>query len=468
MQLQLFLENKKIFRVGMALIVSLASLGAGMLGLIYPSIYAPILFLGAGAAAVVLIVWIIKPASAIYAVLFVVLLPIGSLPPSIHSLLNRILTVVIFGVWALNILMKRQRNFWTGTAYVMLAFLIWSLVTILLAGNLEAAITLIQTYILRFVLFIFLIPNLIRTKESLDRLFKTLALNGWVLLGFAAYTLIQEGYQPGLRFQIGDANQNAASSLILVTSMGVLWVTTQLSPQKRLIKIVLALVFVMLMVFFIIASGSRGTTLSLAITISAFLFWRPLRPWAMFCILILILAMILAPSLFTTIFQRFLIQRYDTLLGGRETLWSAAMQMIGRHPLTGVGIGNAGYSILQFLNTTSNKTYASIHNPILLVWSETGLLGIVLYLGILISAAISFTKQYLHYRNIDVDHPLIPYFAFVSSYFLGYLASWIKGGGAETAFTYFFLVALLLIPSGLDYDLSTVKDKNGARQVLRK
>jgi O-antigen ligase len=155
-------------------------------------------------------------------------------------------------------------------------------------------------------------------------------------------------------------------------------------------------------------------------------------------------------------------------LGGRETLWIAGLQLIGKHPLTGVGIGNAGHSIIQFLNIASNQTSESIHNPILLIWSETGLIGIILYLGTPISAAIAFMKQYLHYRNIDVDHPFTLYFAFVSSYFLGYLASWVKGGGAETAFAYFFMVALLLIPSGLDYDLPSVKGKNEARQVLQK
>ena len=454
MQRQSSLGNNISIRVGLGLIVSLASLGAATLGLIYPSIYSPLLFLGAVAAAAIFIVWIKRPVLALYAALFMVLLPVGIMPLEIHSLLNRLLTVIAFGVWVLNILMKRKRNFWTGTAYVMLAFLIWGVLTTLLADNLKEAFTTIQVYILRFVVFIFLIPNTIRTKENLNGFFKTVSLSGWVLLGFGLFSLIQGGYNPGSRLQILGINANAAGTLGLITLSGVLWVTHQLSQQKRVIKAISAVVFLLLLTVIIITSGSRGGTISLAITIIAFWFWRPLRPWAILCISILILAMIFEPSLFTTVIERFLVQSHDTLLGGRETLWAAAWQMISEHPLTGVGIGNSRFSIIPLLNTADYgyETGRAIHNPILVIWSETGLLGILLYLGILISAVFSFMKQYLHYRNIDAHHPFLPYFAIVSSIFLGYMASWIKGGGAEYEQAYFFMLATLLIPSGIDYD----------------
>ena len=135
-------------------------------------------------------------------------------------------------------------------------------------------------------------------------------------------------------------------------------------------------------------------------------------------------------------------------------LWQAAWEMIRENPLGGVGIGNARLSILPYLNMANTIEGVSAHNPILVIWSETGLLGILLYLGILISAVISFSKQYLYYKGINVCHPWIPYFAFVSSVFLGFMASWFKGGGMEMAHSYFFMLALLLIPSGLESNRS--------------
>jgi hypothetical protein len=41
---------------------------------------------------------------------------------------------------------------------------------------------------------------------------------------------------------------------------------------------------------------------------------------------------------------------------------------------------------------------------------------------------------------------LTPYFALVCSAFVGYMFSWIKGGGMESDFSYFLMLALLLIP----------------------
>jgi O-antigen ligase len=101
----------------------------------------------------------------------------------------------------------------------------------------------------------------------------------------------------------------------------------------------------------------------------------------------------------------------------------------------------------------------SAHNPILVIWAETGLLGILLYLGVLASALYTFVVQFLRYRKTDIHHPFLPYFALVSCVFLGYMASWFKGGSMEMAHSYFFILALLLIPAGLPFDSSLIKDE---------
>jgi len=452
MRQQSIFEKNRLIRAEVALLIGFLSVAAAMFGLIYPSSYAPLLFLGAVAVTVVFIMWVIKPVFAFYAAMFVVMLPVGMLPLEIHSNLNRALTVVALGVWLLAVLMKRQRVYWSGTAIAMVAFLIWSLITLLWAYNFDWAKTFIQVYLLRFVLFIFLMPNCVRTKKTLDGMFISLALNGWVLIAFSVYMLIQNGFTPGSRFKLLGVNENDASTLILITLLGVLWVTTQLYQRKRIIKIILAVIYLLLTIVFVFASGSRGSAISLAITLIAFLIWRETRSWSVICILLLCLAIIFFPSLFVTTIERFLLQARDSqsLLGGREILWKAALEMIRDHPLGGVGIGNAGLAIQPYLNIGNRLESVSAHNPILVIWSETGLFGILLYIGILVSAIIEFAKQYIRYQHINIDHPYIPYFAFVSSVFLGYMASWVKGGGMEMAHSYFFMLALLLIPFGLD------------------
>ena len=150
-----------------------------------------------------------------------------------------------------------------------------------------------------------------------------------------------------------------------------------------------------------------------------------------------------------------------SMLGGREILWQAAWQIIIQHPLGGVGIGNAPYSIVPYLTvlaSAAGKQSVSLHNPIMVIWSETGFLGIGLYLAVLISAILSFVKQFLK-RSKCNEHLLMPYFACVSALFLGYMVSWVKGGGMEADFTYFLMLALLLIPSGLEAAQAPGKNK---------
>jgi O-antigen ligase len=117
-----------------------------------------------------------------------------------------------------------------------------------------------------------------------------------------------------------------------------------------------------------------------------------------------------------------------------------------------VGIGNSSHQVIPYMMNLGMWFFSAdgepLHNPIMVIWAETGLLGLLLYLGVLISAVYSFIQQYLQSRRIGVQYLLL-YYGPVAAVFLGYMASWIKGGGMETDFSYFLMLALLLIPSTL-------------------
>jgi O-antigen ligase len=169
-------------------------------------------------------------------------------------------------------------------------------------------------------------------------------------------------------------------------------------------------------------------------------------------LLALALGVILAPFLFSITLDRFAIMPGDTLLGGREALWRATWKLILDHPWGGVGIGNASYAVVPYVRQVTSALgleSASVHNPLLTIWAETGILGILIYLGVLGTALWSFAQQYRRGRRSG-QRFLAPYFALVSSVFAGYMVSWIKGGSLESDFTYFLMLAFLLIPSCLD------------------
>jgi O-antigen ligase len=171
-------------------------------------------------------------------------------------------------------------------------------------------------------------------------------------------------------------------------------------------------------------------------------------------LLILVVAVVSAPFAFSTILARLEVERGDTRLGGREALWRAAWLLIRDHIWWGVVMGNAPYEVTNYLRMFRGVWQydrVAIHNPILTIWAETGIPGMLLYLGVLGSAVWLFVRQYRRHRKAGVAW-LVPYFALVSSVFVGYMLSWIKGGGMESDFTYFLMLGLLLIPGGLDIE----------------
>jgi O-antigen ligase len=101
---------------------------------------------------------------------------------------------------------------------------------------------------------------------------------------------------------------------------------------------------------------------------------------------------------------------------------------------------------------------APIHNPILAIWAETGILGLLLYLAVFASAIWAFGSQFFRLRRFGVTGAgqssntawLMPYFALVFAAFCGYFASWIKGGGMETNYSFFLMLGLLVLPSHLE------------------
>ena len=425
--------------------------------LINPSLY-PLLIVGAAmAAAAIYFGWFRRPAWALYTAIFVAVMPSGSLgyvPAYIESIINRSTAVVALVVWVFAVITQRDRVKWTITTLLMLGFLIWASVTLSWAGNLGRGGTTLGVYALRFMLFLLLVPSVIRTKENLDGLMHTLALSGWVLLVVSTATILLEGYTPGTRFSLLGMNVNRLGIHTLVTLPGVLWLAIQPENRHNALWKVMASIFLLMTISLIAVTGSRGSSISLFIILLAFWFWKPTRPWGIFGLGMVALGVVLAPFVFTTILERFAVREAagDTLLGGRENLWQYGWQLITKQPLLGVGIGNSPLEMMALLGPSELAWQfdgRSIHNPIMAIWCETGIAGIILYLGVLMSAVWSFFRQYQEYRRRGMEW-LMPYFALVVSVFLGYMASWVKDGGGESTHTFFLMVALLLIPSCLD------------------
>jgi O-antigen ligase len=277
---------------------------------------------------------------------------------------------------------------------------------------------------------------------------KILALSGWVLILISIGIALVGGYASGTRLQVLKVNANDLGILAMLTMTGVLWHALQFPDQGVWKKRLPAWIFLCLTIVVVAMSGSRGGAISLVITLLAFSLFKPTRSWGVLSLIVMSIAAVSAPYLFDTLLERFALADGDTALGGREALWEGGWRLIREFPLLGVGVGNSPFQVLRFLNI-AEPAGLPLHNPVLVVWSETGILGLVLYLAVPFSATWSFLREYSRSQKNRAQW-LTPYFAVVGSVFLGYMASWIKAGGVETDGSYYLMVALLVIPSRLN------------------
>ncbi len=421
-------------------------------------------YLGAGLLAIpVFLLWVKKPVLSLYLFIFVCFIPQGLIPTSYYDYVYRLLALVVFGLWIFDAISHREKLKFPITSLLMGCFLLWSSVTLVWTSNVGIGVSFLQIYLVRFIIFLIVLPNLLQSPKNLAGFMNTLALSAWVIVLATLFTVILNGYFPGMRLKVFGENENSLGIHILVTMVGVLWKATQPSKLRLPIWKWLAYLYLLAAIGVVAVSGSRGSAISLLVAFLAFWLWKETRIFGKVSVIYLVIIGAMLPLLFQTVIERFtIIDQFNTLLGGREALWSAAWTAIQNNPLLGIGLGNSNYVMLSYLQdyrSILGLEYAPVHNPVLTIWMETGLPGLLFYLATLASALLIFIRQYL--RDIqDNGSQFTPYYGIVAAVFLGYMLSWIKGGGIESDVTYFLVLALLVLPSALHHRLPAATVQN--------
>jgi O-antigen ligase len=387
----------RLILIGLAI-----ALASGFSFLLFATEYAPLFIVGIVLSFIILSICIKQPSVALCISLFVILLPDGLLPATVQSYLNRSLTIITFGVFLLNYFQYKRRIVISSSAFFMIVFLLWSMVTLFWTQSIDTSLHYLQRYLLRFLLFLFLFPNLIRSMKELKFLIGTLAFSGWILALVSILLILTTGYAGGSRLKVLEENENSLGIGLLISLIGVLYLALDKQSRYQNIYKIFSYIYLVIVIFITGLSGSRGSAISLVMTIIMFIFWKSTRQWGILGLLIIGFGLIAAPIAFSTTLDRFAIIAGDTLLGGREALWQAAWRTIQLHLWNGVGIGNAPIAIIPFvrlLRSIGGSESVAIHNPVLAIWAETGLPGLFLYLCVVGSAVWIFLKIFLLNRR---------------------------------------------------------------------
>jgi putative inorganic carbon (hco3(-)) transporter len=439
-------------RTGAILIALALAALAGCAPLLWNDARAPLLVLGTAFATLGAIFLLQRPLASLYVALFLGLLPLGLRIEPVYTIGSNLAVVLALCAWLLRAGFQRRLVHWNAVCVLLLAYMAWASFSLIWAPDLLEARAKLAAYGIGVAL-LFLSINQIRSLAAVDGLMRVLGLIGWIMVLGGLHALFFSSYHFGERLEVLAMNQNQYPMFLILMIPGSIWPVIRAEGGKRAAKLVLSILFILCTLLLVALSGSRGGTISLLLMLLAFWFWKPVRPWGVVGVALMAISLTSAPFLLDTLSNRFNEQEGGAF-GGRDVLWRASLLLIQDHPFTGVGVGNGPFELHGYIVTLTNyynyRHDLPSHNPLLEVGVETGLLGMLIYIGALCCALWLFLRH--HGDRRENDAALAAYFPIVLGVAAGYLSSWFKSGGMENHFTFFLLLMLLAIPSQLAAD----------------
>lgn len=362
-------------RRGLALTAALIALPIAYLSAIAP------LWTLVGAAALVL-VWLVLTRAELVLLLLVAVLPWeGALGyPSDTLSVVKLLGMLLFVAWSLRAAARNERLVFPSTVGPVAAFGALVALSLLLSADPEAGVQKALSYVL-FIVFFFLVIQLVRTRDDARRVARVFALSASAAAAYALYLFLVVGAIDRAAGPIEDPNDFAylvASALPLV---GYLMIA---EPSRRVLW---ATCFVLLGIA-TLATLSRGALVGLG----ALLLWAvATRRVRLGGILLGLAALLSAGLLAFTIWAPLLNDRIESKsriaqanVGARQALWEGALRMAADHPITGVGPAMYTELAPEYVRglpvVLENPV---VHNSYLEILAECGPLALLAFLAYL-------------------------------------------------------------------------------------
>lgn len=428
--------------------LGLALIASGLLFL-FEKPYAPLVLvggLGAGAFGYYLIQ---RPLTALCIAIMLQLAPKWVRVEGLFDLVLHATTALALAAWVFNTVSLGKPVRWNAICIFILLYIGWAAMSVLWAPDIIQSRRKIIVYIIGFTIT-FLISNQIKSVGALDALMRALRWNGWIYAVGGIYSFLFTDYQFGERLKALGENENGLGLMLIVMLPGVIWPVIRSKGEWRRRYMLLSVLYILVMLFLIALSGSRGTSISVALVLLAFWFMRQMRPWGLVGVLIVIAGLAAAPFMLETLSRRFQDSELSGV-GGRTELWQASILLIRDHPWTGVGIGNGPDELPLYIPEVTSDHFKNdqvrypSHNPVFEATVETGLPGMLIYLSICGSALLQLYRSRRH--PALQQGAMAAYVPLIFGVAVGFFASWVKAGGIEATPMYFIMLCLLIIPS---------------------
>lgn len=340
-------------------------------------------------------------------------------PPSQISLVD-IFFPILFVIFLLRILIDEKINLHTEYKVIIiifLLFLIWTFFTAMISINKSVSLAYWRNYFSGFIIFTF--TTYILEKTGKTRAFiVSLILWGFILALIEFYILYTlGGINVGLvrlflrknllAISWGRSNYLATFYVLLIPiTIGYFF-----TLNSKKLKIVFASILVV-MIAAVMLTFSKGGILSLSIAllilISKALKKRTFIPVLLIVSIISIVVALnpMTRAMFEGVSKVESSFSYMSRLNFYEDAWKIFLE----NPITGVGFGNLGsFSMFKF-----TKAVASAHNIVLGMLGETGLVGTMLFISLIIYSLTVCFKNYIKETN---EKNKILLWSFISAFF---------------------------------------------------
>jgi O-antigen ligase len=344
---------------------------------------------------------------------------------------SQIFALLTIIAWILIFFTKRI-NFSAKNPLIIPMFLLtgFSIISIINAPNTQRAI-IIFCFNLFVMLVSVMLPNLIKNKETLNKVLGYILISCFLVTIFGVYQFL--GDMVGLSHEITGLRQHYtqevfgfpriqstaleplyfANYLLIPIALGIAII---LGKRKKEDKLPLNLFWIFIITGLacinLILTLSRGGFLGLLVILllSAVLFIKSiLKPQKI--IIIILLSAIAITSAFQ--FLKFsgdddnidtFIEQATTFNKGvgveeRFSTYDQAIAMIKRHPIIGNGVGNFGPIVNRSPYHMPRDGWTIVNNEFLELWAEVGLLGLISFLAMIVIIIIRTIKAVI--RSTD-------------------------------------------------------------------